>query len=344
MPEMDGRRRQLLLALGGGGASLAWPAWAQKTGAAGSRAKPGRWPAQEVELTVPFPVGGTSSLLAKVLVRQFAHATGQHLRMDYRGGGGGTAGASYVAKAPADGSHLLMGGTSLVIARAAQPQLDVDLYEAFSPLALLAQMPLVLLVNPRKLGARSWTELQAELRRRPQRYRYASAGVGSSNHIAGEWLKHETGALLEHVPYKGSGPALLEVVNGHVDVMLDGLASALPHLQSDRLRAVFVTSAERSPLLPEVPTTQELGLHDFQLSAWYGIFAPKDTPADVQARAIEVLREIGASPLVQQEWRAMGAHWPGLYGAEFAAFVQEQMQYWAAIVRTTQTGIAPARL
>ena len=136
-------------------------------------------------------------------------------------------------------------------------------------------MPLVLLVSPRRFNVRSWPELLAELRRKPQRYRYASAGIGTSNHVAGEWFKHETGALLEHVPYKGSGPAMLDVAQGNAELMLDGLGSALPHLQADRLRAVFVTSAERSPLLPDVPTARELGLGDFHPMAWYGIFAPR---------------------------------------------------------------------
>lgn len=340
MAEADRLRRALLAALGGAGMVPLVPAWAQKPA---SRAAANRWPSREVELTIPFPVGGTSSLLGKAIARQFTDITGQPLRMDYRGGGGGTAGASYVAKAPADGLHLLMGGTSLVIARAAKLQLDVDMYGAFAPLALVAEMPMVLVVNARKFAARTWTELQAELRRKPQRYRYASAGIGSSNHIAGEWLKRETGALMEHVPYKGSGPALLDVVNGNVDLMLDSLASALPHLQADRLRAVFVTGADRSLQLPDVPTTRELGLHDFHLTVWYGIFAPQNTPPDAQARLIEVLREVGASPLIQQEWQAMGARWPGLYGADFARFVQEQMKYWATIVRGNTGALASPR-
>lgn len=339
MPELDRLRRQLLGALGAAGIGTVAPAWAQKT--APLPPAVGRWPQQEVELTVPFPAGGNSALLGKTMARQFARETGQSMRLEYRGGGGGTAGATYVAKAPADGSHLLMGGISMLASRAVQLQLDVDLYEDFAPLALVAQMPLVLLVSPRRLNVRSWPELLAELRRKPQRYRYASAGIGTSNHVAGEWFKHETGALLEHVPYKGSGPAMLDVAQGNVELMLDGLGSALPHLQADRLRAVFVTGPQRSPLLPDVPTAHELGLDDFQSMPWYGIFAPRATPASVQARAIEVFRSMAGAPAVQKEWRAMGATWPGLYGPEFKQFLQDEMKHWARIVRETGAAARP---
>lgn len=340
MPELDRLRRQLLQALGAagvGGVAMggAGVVWAQKPvpRAAVPTAAAGRWPAREVELTVPFPAGGTSALLGKTLARQFAQETGQSLRLEYRGGNAGVAGATYVAKSPANGMHLLMGGTSMVVSRAVQLQLDVDLYEEFVPLALVAELPMVLVVNPRKLVARTWTEMLAELRRKPARYRYASAGTGSFNHIAVEWLKHETGALLEHVPYKGSGPALQDVAMGNVDLMLDSLASALPHLQADRLRPVWVTGAERSHLLPEVPAVREVGLPDFQIHPWYGIFAPKATPVDVQSRVIEVFRAMATAPQVQKEWQSMGARWPGLYGADFTRFVQEEMQRWASIVR-----------
>lgn len=333
MREADPLRRALLAALGAGAVAWGAPALAQKAGQRAPGSHPGRWPQEEVELTIPFPAGGTSSMLGRTLARQFTQQTGQPMRLDYRGGGGGTAGASYVAKAPADGSRLLMGGTSLLVARATQLELDVDMYAAFTPIALVTEMPMVLLVNPRKFAGRNWTEVLAELRRKPQRYRYASAGIGSSNHLAGEWLKRQTGASMEHVPYKGSGPALLDLASGHVDVMLDGLAAALPHLQSDRLRAMFVSSAQRSHLLPDVPTAKEVGLSDFQFLVWYGIFAPKAVSAQVQARMIEVLREVGTSAPVQQEWAAMGARWPGLYGADFATFAQGQMKHWATVVR-----------
>ncbi|WP_370678742.1 Bug family tripartite tricarboxylate transporter substrate binding protein [Comamonas sp. GB3 AK4-5] len=329
------QRRQMGALLGAAGLGMALPAWVQRPAAAG------RIPPGELELTVPFPAGGNSALLAKTLVRQFRKETSQAMRLEYRGGAGGTAGAGYVAKAPADGLHLLMGGSSMLVSRALLLQLDVDLYEDFAPLALVAEMPLVLLVNPRRLNTRSWPELLAELRRRPQRYRYASAGVGSSNHVVGEWFKHETGALLEHVPYKGSGPAMLDVIQGNAELMIDGLGSALPHLQADRLRAAFVTSAERSPLLPDVPTARELGLTDFQTLAWYGIFAPKATPQAVQAQLIEVFRSMSQAPAVRQAWQAVGTRWPGLYGADFARFLQEEMKHWAGIVRQTGAAARP---
>ncbi|MDR2326636.1 MAG: tripartite tricarboxylate transporter substrate binding protein [Acidovorax sp.] len=329
------QRRQLAALLGAAGLGMALPAWAQKSGAAS------RLPQGELELTVPFPAGGNSSLLAKALARQLTKEIAQPVRLEYRGGAGGTVGASYVAKSPPDGLHLLIGDSSMLISRALLLQLDVDLYEDFAPLALVAEMPQVLLVNPRRLNTRSWPELLAELRRRPQRFRYASAGIGSSNHVAGEWFKHEIGASLEHVPYKGAGPAMLDVVQGNADLMIAGLSSALPHLQTERVRAIFVTSAERSPLLPEVPTARELGLTGFQSLAWYGVFAPKATPAPVQAQLIEAFRAMAQAQAVRQEWQAIGARWPGLYGADFARFLQDEMKHWAGIVRDIGANLRP---
>lgn len=335
MADVDGLRRSLLLALGATSLGAGPTAWAQKTTPRAGAA--GRWPVRDVELIVPFSVGGTSSLISKTLARQFALETEQSLRVEYRGGASGALGATYVAKSPADGTHLLMGSASMVVARALQLRLhpDVDMYEELLPLALVAEMPQVLLVNPRKLSARTWTEMVAELRRKPPRYRYASAGIGSFNHLLGEWLKHETGAMLQHVPYKGSGPALLDVVQGNVDLMLDGIASALPHLQADRVRPMFITSAERSPLLPDVPTARELGLPDLERNAWYGIFAPQGTPAAVQARVVEVFRSMGESEAVQKAWAAMGARWPGLYGTDFALFLNDEMLRWNRMVGST---------
>lgn len=335
MANVDGLRRSLLLALGAAGLGAGQTVWAQKSTARAGAA--GRWPVRDVELTVPFSVGGTSSVISKTLARQFALETDQELRVEYRGGASGGLGATYVAKSPADGTHLLMGSASMVVARALQLRLhpDANLHEELLPLALVAEMPQVLLVNPRKLNSRTWTEMVAELRRKPPRYRYASAGIGSFNHLLGEWLKHETGAMLQHVPYKGSGPALLDVVQGNVDLMLDGIASALPHLQVDRLRPMFITSAERSPLLPDVPTARELGLPDLERNSWYGIFAPQATPVAVQERVIKVFRSIGEADAVKKSWAAMGARWPGLYGSDFAQYFNNEMQRWSRMVGAT---------
>lgn len=328
--------RRTLLALGLGLAAGGVSAQGSKraTAARSAPARPAaRWPGAEVELTVPFPAGGATSLISRALASRFQAQTAQPLRLNYMGGGGGTVGASYVAKAPADGMHLLMGGTSMLVSRATQLQLDVDLYEAFVPLALVAEMPLVLLINPRRLNARTWPELLAELRRKPARYRYASAGIGTISHLAGESFKRETGAMLEHVPYKGSGPAILDVAQGNADLMFDGLASVLPHLGADRVRAVMVVASRRNAVIPDVPTSSELGLDGFYLASWYGIFAPRATPAPVQQRIIEVLRELGSDSAVQADWSSMGMRWPGLYGEEFSSFVEAQMQYWAEVVR-----------
>ena len=330
MPESCMIRRHFLqsLALGAGAACL--PALAQ-TGKNAVRTAAVRWPQQEVELTVPFPAGGSSARLAKVLADVFVQKAQHPLKTVHRGGGAGMAGADYVAKAPANGYHLLLGGSGMAVQRAAQQLRDKNAASELVPLALVARMPHVLLVSPRTFGGRSWAEISSELRRRPPRYRYASAGVGSSTHIAGEWLKQLIGGYMEHIPYKGSGPALQELANGNVDLMIDTVAAALPHIQSGRVRAICVANIERSDVLPDVPACNEIGLQEFVLHAWYGVFAPVGTPQPVQERVIDVFRSLAPDPVLQSRWAMMGTDWPGLYGEEFVRFLRDESAHWSRI-------------
>ena len=330
MPEPSMMRRHFLqsLALGQGLACL--PVLGQVK-AQSERASAARWPLQDVELTVPFPAGGSSARLGKVLSDVFRQKNQHQLKTVHRGGGAGVAGADFVAAAPADGSHLLLGGPGIAIQRAAQMLRDKNAARELAPLALVARMPHVLLVSPRTFGGRSWVEISAELRRKPPRYRYASAGVGSATHIAGEWLKQLISANMEHVPYKGSGPALQELANGNVDVMIDSVAAALPHIQSSKVRAICVASTERSEVLPDVPASNEIGLQELVLHAWYGLFAPNDMAPALQNRVIDTFRSMASDPVLQSRWALMGTDWPGLYGEEFARFLRDEMAHWSRI-------------
>lgn len=318
--------------------SLALGLWAAGPGAQAQGPRKAAWPLKPVELVVPFPNGGTSSLLARELARVFEQQTQQPMRLEHRGGAGGTLGASYVAKADVNGYHLLFGGTSQVITRALMPGLDYDLLEDLVPLGQLAELPQVVLVNPAKLPMRTLPELWAELRRKPARYRYASAGVGSATHLAGELLRHLTGAHLAHVPYRGSGPAIQDVVTGHVDLIVEGIASALPHVRAGRLRPVLLSGPARSPLLPEVPTAAEVGLPDFDVNSWYGLFAPAGIAAPLRERMVEVLEQLAAQPELQKAWTSMGVHWSGRYGTDFETYLREDARKWARIVKLTGAG------
>ncbi|MBP8139000.1 MAG: tripartite tricarboxylate transporter substrate binding protein, partial [Alicycliphilus sp.] len=260
------RRRDLLRTAGAAGLALATGgAWAQGASA---------WPAKPVNLIVPFPAGGGTDAFARPLAAQFAKSTGKTLVIDNRGGAGGTVGASAAAKAPADGYNLFMGGVHHVIAPSMYPRLDYDIEKDFVPLALLAKVPQVLVVNPRNVTAGNFKQFMDLLKASPGKLNYASAGAGTSHHLAGELFKLQTGTFITHIPYRGAGPALQDLIAGNVDMLFDGLGSSAAHIKGGRIRALMVSGASRNPAFPDVPCAAELGLPDYTVSTWYGLWAP----------------------------------------------------------------------
>lgn len=299
-------------------------AWAQNKSRVANK-----WPQKPVNLVVPFPAGGSSALLAKHLAAAFERQTSQPMRLEYRGGSGGVSGSSYIASAPSDGYHLLIGGSHLVKARAIMPDVEFDVMEDLMPLALLAHVPQLLLVNPAKIRARTVTELLAELRRKPTRYRMASAGVGSSSHIASEVLRRQEELNFEFVHFRGSGPALQDLLTGSVDMMMDGLASALPHVRSRRLKALLVTGPQRLEVLPEVPCAVEMGIQVLESLSWYGLFAPKNLSEQQRLAIVKVVQQLGEDAGLQDAYGAMGIRWVGLGGAAFENMLENEARQWA---------------
>ena len=315
--------RRTLLRAGAAGITLA---------ALGARAQ-STWPAKPVTLVVPFPAGGGTDAFARPLSAQFSKQTGKTLVVDNRGGAGGTLGATIASRAQPDGYTLFMGAIHHAIAPSVYPKLEYDLQRDFVPLALLAEVPQVVVVNPKRVTAPDFKAFLAELKRSPGKMNYASAGGGTSHHLAGELFKQQTGTFITHIPYRGAGPALQDLIAGNVDMMFDGLGSSAAHIKGGRIKALMVAGTKRNPSLPDVPCAAELGLPDYKVTTWYGLWAPKATPADVQARIVEEVKRAGAADEVRTIWASNGAQFGSLSPAQFGDYVQAEITRWAAVVK-----------
>jgi tripartite-type tricarboxylate transporter receptor subunit TctC len=318
------QRRAVLHAAVAGAATCVLPARAQTA-----------WPAKPVTLIVPFPAGGGTDAFARPMAAQFARLTGKQLIIDNRGGAGGTLGASIAAKAAPDGYTLFMGAVHHTIAPSLYPKLDYDLEKDFVPLILVASVPQVLVVNPKKVTAATFKEFLAYVKAHPGKLNYGSAGGGTSHHLAGELFKLQTNTFITHIPYRGAGPALQDLIAGNVDMMFDGLGSSATHIKGGRIKALMVSGSKRSPAFPDVPCAAELGLPDYNVTTWYGIWAPKGTPPDIQTRATEEIRKACTTDEAKAVWASQGAEFANLTGAQFGAFVNAEIRKWAQVVKAS---------
>ena len=290
------------------------------------------WPSKPVTLVVPFPAGGGTDAFARPLSAQFSKLTGKQLIIDNRGGAGGTLGASIAAKAAPDGYTLFMGAVHHAIAPAMYPKLDYDIEKDFVPLALVANVPQVLVVNPKKVPD-EFKAFLAFIRKNPGKTNYGSAGGGTSHHLAGELFKQQTQTFITHIPYRGAGPALQDLIAGNVDMMFDGLGSSAAHIKAGRIKALMVSGNKRNPAFPDVPCAAELGLPDYTVTTWYGVWAPKGTPADIQARALEEIRRAGLSDEAKAVWANQGAEFSNMTPQQFGQFVTAEVKRWAQVVK-----------
>ncbi len=293
------------------------------------------WPTKPVTLVVPFPAGGGTDAFARPLSAQFAKQTGKQLIIDNRGGAGGTVGASIAAKAAPDGYTLFMGAVHHTIAPSMYNKLDYDLEKDFVPLALVAIVPQVLVVNPKNLPVANHKEFLDLIKRSPGKYNFGSAGGGTSHHLAGELYKIQTKTFITHIPYRGAGPALQDLVGGQVDMMFDGLGSSAVHIKGGRIKALMVSGANRSPAFPDVPSAKELGLPDYTVTTWYGIWAPKGTPADIQARAIAEIKKAMEAPELKTIWANQGAEFSTMNQAQFGSFINSEIKRWRVVVKAS---------
>jgi tripartite-type tricarboxylate transporter receptor subunit TctC len=292
------------------------------------------WPTKPVNLVVPFPAGGGTDTFARPLSAQFAKQTGKTMVIDNRGGAGGTLGAGVAAKAAPDGYTLFMGAVHHAIAPSMYPKLDYDIEKDFVPLALMANVPQVLVVNPKSVTG-DFKAFVAQVKASPGRLNYGSAGTGTSHHLAGELFKQQTSTFITHIPYTGAGPALRDLISGQVDMMFDGLGSSAAHIKGGRIKALMVSGVKRNPAFPDVPCAAELGLPDYTVTTWYGLWAPKGTPSDVQARIVEEMRRAAATDELKAIWASNGADFGNLSPAQFGGFVSAEIKRWATVVKAS---------
>ncbi|MGJ3700293.1 Bug family tripartite tricarboxylate transporter substrate binding protein [Variovorax sp. AFSI2.2] len=301
----------------------------------GARAQGANWPTRPVNMIVPFPAGGGTDAFARPLSAQFAKISGQTLVIDNRGGAGGTVGASIASKAQPDGYTLFMGAVHHAIAPSIYPKLDYDLEKDFVPLMLLANVPQVVVVNPRRVTANTLQEFVAAAKRNPGKLNYGSAGAGTSHHLAGELFKLQTNTFITHIPYRGAGPALSDLIAGNVDLMFDGLGSSAQHIKGGRIKALMVAGSKRNPAFPDVPCAAEVGLPDYTVTTWYGLWAPKGTPADLQARIVDDMKKALASDELKAIWTQNGSEIPNLTMASYGGFVNSEIKRWAKVVKAS---------
>jgi tripartite-type tricarboxylate transporter receptor subunit TctC len=323
------RRAALAASAAAVAALVAMPSWAQ-----------GTWPTKPVRIVVPFAAGGTTDILARAVAPELSKAFGQQFIVDNRAGAGGNVGAEIVARSQNDGYTLLMGTVGTHgINRALYPKLSFDPIKDFVPVTLVAAVPNVMEMNAEKakaLNIRNVQDFIKYAKANPGKLNMASSGNGTSIHLAGELFKSMTGTFMAHIPYKGSGPALLDMVAGNADVMFDNLPSSMAQIKGGKLTALAVTSAQRSPALPDVPTVEEAGgpsLKGFEASSWFGLLAPAGTSPEIVNRIQQEVAKSLATPAIKEKMLAQGAIPSGNSPADFTKLIASEHVKWAKVVK-----------
>jgi tripartite-type tricarboxylate transporter receptor subunit TctC len=322
-------RRALLGALALSTFAIALPALAQSA-----------WPNKPVKIVVPFAAGGTTDILARAIAPELSKAFGQQFIVDNRGGAGGNVGADIVAKSPGDGYTLLMGTVGTHgINRALYSKLPYDPIKDFVPITLVAAVPNVMVMQTEKahsLGINTVPDFIKYAKAHPGKVNMASSGNGTSIHLAGELFKSMTGIYMVHLPYRGSGPALMDLVGGTADVMFDNLPSSMAFIKAGKLKALAVTSRQRSAALPDVPTIEEAaGLKGFDATSWFGLLAPAGTSPDIVNRIQQEVAKALNTPAIKEKLLAQGAIPSGNTPAEFAKLIENEHIKWARVVKAS---------
>jgi tripartite-type tricarboxylate transporter receptor subunit TctC len=317
--------RRSLLAAAAGTASLGVPfVQAQST-----------WPTKPVTFVVPFPAGGGTDAFARPLTAALSRSLGKQVIIDNRGGAGGNVGASIAAKSPPDGYTLFMGAVHHTIAPSMYPKLDYNLETDFMPVGLVASVPQVIVVNPQRVPVSDLKSFLEFVRKNPGKLNYGSAGNGTSHHLAGELFKLQTKTFITHIPYRGAGPALQDLIGGQVDLMFDGLGSSATHIRGGRIKALAVAAPRRAPGFADVPTSGEAGVPSYLVATWYGLWAAKGTPKETLDRLQAEMVKAFATSELQTAWNGLGAEVPNLYGDAFGKFVSAEIKRWADVVKNS---------
>jgi tripartite-type tricarboxylate transporter receptor subunit TctC len=293
------------------------------------------WPAKPITLIVPFPPGGGTDAFARPLSAQLSKQLGRQVIIDNRGGAGGTVGAAIAAKAAPDGYTFFVGAVHHTIAPSFYPKLDYNITTDLVPLTVIANPPQILVVNPKRVAAEDFKSFMALLRANPGKLNYASAGNGTSHHLAGELFKQQSKTFIVHIPYRGAGPALSDLIAGNVDMMFDGLGSSAQHIRGGRIRALAVAAPARVPAFPNVPTFVEMGMPDYVVSTWYGIWGVKGTPKEILDRMhAEVVKAL-ATPEIKEIWANQGSDTNTMSQEQFTRFVASEVKRWAEVTKAS---------
>lgn len=291
------------------------------------------YPTKPVRLIVPFPPGGGTDAFARPLSKVLSGSMGQPFVIDNRGGAGGTLGAEVAAKSAPDGYTLLVGAVHHTIAVSMYPKLGYDLLKDLAPVTVLSYVPNVVVVNPQRVASRSYEAFAQLVKSNPGKLNYASAGNGTTHHLTVELWKTLTGSFATHIPYRGAGPALQDLLAGQVDFMFDGLGSSIQHIKSGRLVALAVSSSKRSFAMPDLPTLDEVGVKGYDARTWYAIWAPAGTPRDIVNRLQQEIAKSLAGSELKTLWESLGAEPGGQSPEEMAKFVESEVAKWAKVVK-----------
>ena len=291
------------------------------------------WPQKPIMFIVPFAAGGGTDAFARPLSVRLDQQLDTRVLIDNRAGGGGTVGAAIAAKAPPDGYTFFVGAAHHAIAETLYPKLAYSIEKDFIPIGIISRVPHVIVVNPDKVSAKTLADLITHIHANPNKVNYASGGIGTAHHLAGELFKLLTKTSIQHVPYRGAGPMMQDLLAGHVDMAFDGLGSSASQISDGRLRALAVAGSSRVPAFPDIPTAAEAGLSGYEVATWYALWAPRNTPADIVARMTKELQTILKLPAIKEAWARNGSDVPDMTGAEFGAFVTTEIARWGKVVR-----------
>ena len=292
----------------------------------------GSYPTKSIRLVVPFAPGGSNDIMARLIGQKFSEMLGQQVVIDNRAGASGIIGTDIAAKAPADGYTLLMMSLTFAVNPSLFRKLPYDTEKDLVPVTLLATAPLMLVVHP-SVPAKSVQEFIAYARTNPAKLNFGSGGLGTTPHLAGEMLKMMAKLQMTHVPYKGGGPALADLMGGQIQLMLENIPSTLPLAKSGKLRALAVSGLKRSPLVPDLPTLDEAGLKGYEIVGWNGLFAPAGTQSNIIAHLHGQTVRLLAQPDVKERLATLGAEGVGNTPDQFRGFVKAEITKWARVVK-----------
>jgi tripartite-type tricarboxylate transporter receptor subunit TctC len=297
-------------------------------------ADPKKYPERPVRVVVGFSAGGTTDVVARIMARELTAELGQSFVIDNKPGAGSNIATEQVARAEPDGYTLLFVAVTSAINQTLYPKVRFDLVKDFAPVALGAKVPNVLVVNP-SVPVNNVQELIAYAKANPDKVSYASSGSGTSIHMAGELFKLRTGLKTQHIPYKGSSPAVTDLMAGQVQFMFDNMPSSWPHVMSGKLKALAVTTTKRSPTAPDLPTMEESGIKPFDVSSWFGLIAPAGTPPEVVAKLNAAMNKAFDKPEVKEAYAKLGAVSEKNTPEQFGAFIKSEVASWAPVVKSS---------